>query len=176
MNRCRRGRRRAAMTFSKVRLPGSMVVSFSCAGIISPRALEAADFDVRVRTKFALYDLGAMRLVARVERLSTMREAIERRNREIEVPLLDHLRHLPVEERDQQRSDVRADRPSASVNTDDLSSAARSYAKFSLPGSRRLPVGNRWSAQSCSSARRRQDLARKRQARAGSRGAACCRS
>ena len=37
-----------------------------------------------------------------------MAEPIERRHREIEVPVLDQLRHLPVEERDQQRGDMRA--------------------------------------------------------------------
>src|SRR6266851_7165554 len=37
-------------TRSMVRLAGSMVVSFSCAGIISPRPLEAADINLHVRS------------------------------------------------------------------------------------------------------------------------------
>ncbi len=49
-----------------------------------------------------------MGVIAGVERLATMGEAIKRRHRKVEVALIDQPRHLPVEERDQQRCDMRA--------------------------------------------------------------------
>ena len=49
-----------------------------------------------------------MGFVAGVEDLAAMAQPIERRHCEIEVTLVDQLRHLPVEEGDEQRGDVGA--------------------------------------------------------------------
>ena len=51
---------------------------------------------------FLLEQFVAMFLVAGIEGLRTVGEAIERRHRKIEVTFVDQARHLPVEKRDQQ--------------------------------------------------------------------------
>ena len=61
----------------------------------------AADLDLGVGVKFLLEDFVAVLFVARIEDLAAVAQAIERRHREIEVPLVDELRHLPIEEGDQ---------------------------------------------------------------------------
>ncbi len=71
-------------------------------------AFEAADLDLGVGVEFLLDDFVLVRVVARIERLAAVRDAVERRHREIEVALVDQLWHLPVEECDQQRGDVGA--------------------------------------------------------------------
>ena len=71
-------------------------------------ALEAADLDLGVGAEFLLEDFVLVLVVARIERLAAMGEPVERRHREIEMAVLDQLRHLAVEERDQQRGDVGA--------------------------------------------------------------------
>jgi hypothetical protein len=57
---------------------------------------------------FALEQRVRCGVVAGVDRLAALGEAVERRHREIEMALVDQPRHLPVEERDQQRGDMRA--------------------------------------------------------------------
>ena len=49
-----------------------------------------------------------MGFVAGVENLAAMAQPVERRHGEIEVTLVDELRHLPIEEGDEQRGDVGA--------------------------------------------------------------------
>ena len=49
-----------------------------------------------------------MGVVARIDRLAAMGQFIERRHCEIEMAFIDQPRHLPVEERDQERGDMGA--------------------------------------------------------------------
>ena len=49
-------------------------------------ALEAADLDLGVGAELARHDLGPVGVVAGVEHLAAMGEAVERRHREIEWP------------------------------------------------------------------------------------------
>ena len=49
-----------------------------------------------------------MRLSARIRNLRLVGDFVERRHREKQMPVLDQLRHLLIEERNQQRRDVRA--------------------------------------------------------------------
>ena len=58
--------------------------------------------------EFPLDQLVAVLVVARVDDLAAVAQAIERRHRQIEMAVLDQLRHLPVEERDEQRRDMGA--------------------------------------------------------------------
>src|SRR5580700_5888234 len=66
-------------------------------------ALEAADLDLGVGVKFFLEDFVAVLVVACIKILAAVRQAVERRYREIKVVIVDEFAHLPVEERDQQR-------------------------------------------------------------------------
>ena len=52
--------------------------------------------------------LVAMGVVAGIDGLGALRQPVERRHGEIEMAALDQLRHLPVEEGDQQRGDMGA--------------------------------------------------------------------
>ena len=70
--------------------------------------LEAADLDLGVGVKFLLQDFVAVLVVAGIKNLAAVREPIERRHREIEMAVVDELRHLPVEEGDEQRRDMGA--------------------------------------------------------------------
>jgi hypothetical protein len=58
--------------------------------------------------EFLLDQFVAVLLVARIEGLAAMRQPVQGRDGEIEMAVLDQLRHLPVEEGNQQRSDMRA--------------------------------------------------------------------
>ncbi len=53
-------------------------------------------------------DAVELRVVVNVIGLLFARDAVKRRLRDINVTVLDELRHLPVEKREQQRADVRA--------------------------------------------------------------------
>ena len=70
--------------------------------------LEAAHLDFRARFELALDQRLAMLLVAGVERLGALRQPVERRQREKEMPAADELRHLAIEEGEEQRGDVGA--------------------------------------------------------------------
>ncbi len=98
----------ASMTFSSVRFPGAIVVSLSCARHHLAKAFEAADFDLGIGVKLLLQQLFLVLVVARIERLAAMRQTIKRRHRKIEMAVIDQLRHLPVEEGDEERCDMRA--------------------------------------------------------------------
>src|SRR5438105_1778027 len=67
------------------------------------KALEAADLDLGVGVEFLFDDLVLVLVVARVKHFAAVREPVERRDRQIEVAAVDQFRHLPVEERDEQR-------------------------------------------------------------------------
>ena len=91
-----------------VRAPGFMVVSFSCAGIISPRPLkrEISTLPLPLNTVFS--SSSRWLLVARIIGLAALAEAVERRHGEKQMAVRNQLRHLAIEEREQQRGDVRA--------------------------------------------------------------------
>ncbi len=65
-------------------------------------------FDLAAAVEFGAHQLFAMGVVAGIERLRALAQAVERGYGEIEVAAADELRHLLVEEGDQQRGDVRA--------------------------------------------------------------------
>ena len=47
-----------------------------------------------------------MGIIARIQRGAALCELVERGNRQIQMPLKDHLRHLLIEESDEQGGDV----------------------------------------------------------------------
>jgi hypothetical protein len=49
-----------------------------------------------------------MFVIARVNALRPLRQLIQRRHRQVEMPAIDEPRHLPIKERDEQRSNVGA--------------------------------------------------------------------
>ena len=81
---------------------------FELRGVHLAEALEAADVDLGARLELARDELVAMLEVARVDRLGAVGDLEQRRHGEEQVPVLDQRRHLLIEERDQQRGDVRA--------------------------------------------------------------------
>ena len=95
-------------TLSKVRLAGSMVVSLSCAGIISPSPLKRPVSTLALARNSRLENLFLVLVVTRIERFAAMREPVERWHRKVEMALFDQLRHLAIEEGDQERCDVGA--------------------------------------------------------------------
>ena len=70
--------------------------------------LEAADLDLAAAVEGALQQLLAVRVVAGVMGDVALRQAVERRQRQEEMPVLDEPRHLAKEEGHQQRGDVGA--------------------------------------------------------------------
>ncbi len=98
----------SATTFSSVRFAGSIVVSFNCAGGISPRPLKrlTSTFAPALNSRF-VFRL-AIRVVHRVDRLGALRQPVQRRLRQIDMPVPHQFRQFAVEERHQQRGDVRA--------------------------------------------------------------------
>src|SRR3546814_20155184 len=69
-------------------------------------ALEAADLHLALAGEGGRHQFLAVRIVARIQRLAALRQAVQRRHRKEQVPLLDQPRHLPEEEGHQQRRDV----------------------------------------------------------------------
>ena len=94
-------------TFRRRRFVGSIVVSFNCAGIISPRPLKRLTSTFWLALKAEAMSCARCGFVARVQRLGALRQAEEGRGGEVEVATLDEARHLPPEEGDQQRCDMR---------------------------------------------------------------------
>ena len=72
------------------------------------QALEAADLDLAAAGELGLQEFVLVRIVARIEHLAALADAVERRHRQIEMAAAHQLRHLLVEEGDQQRGDVGA--------------------------------------------------------------------
>ena len=66
------------------------------------------DGDLDVRDALAREQLLELGVLLEVELLAAELDLVERRHRDVDVPVLDQLRHLPVEERQDQRPDVRA--------------------------------------------------------------------
>ena len=77
-------------------------------GVHLAEPLEAAHVHLGVVGELALDEPLLVLLVARVDRLGAVGELEERRHRQEQVLVLDQLRHLLVEEGDQQRGDVGA--------------------------------------------------------------------
>ena len=85
-----------------------MVVALSCAGIISPRPLkrEISTFAPALNTLFS--SCSRCGIVAGIFGLASLREPIKRRHRQVQMAARDQPRHLAIEEREEQRGDVRA--------------------------------------------------------------------
>ena len=77
------------------------------AGVHLAQTLEAGDVDLLALERGAL-QLGAVGVVAGVERLGADGQAIERRLRQIQMPAPDQIGHFLEEEGHQQRGDMRA--------------------------------------------------------------------
>src|SRR5690606_12033881 len=77
-------------------------------GIHLTEALEAADLDLAAAIEDGLQQLLLVLLVTRIGRLRALRDLVERWHSQEEMTVVDELRHLLVEERDQQRRDMRA--------------------------------------------------------------------
>ena len=97
-----------SLTRSTVRWAGSIVVAQRyCAGI-SPRPLKRLISTLPRPLKTVAQQFLAVRVVAGVLRHVALGQAVERRQREEEVAVVDELRHLAEEEGHQERGDVRA--------------------------------------------------------------------
>ena len=70
--------------------------------------LEAADLHFPAAGELGLQKTIPVRVVARVEHLCALRDAEERRHREIKMAVADKVRQLAIEEGDEQRGDVGA--------------------------------------------------------------------
>ncbi len=84
----------ATSTRSRVRLRRVHRGLLELRGKHFAEALEAPDVDLAATVEGGGHQLVLVQVVARVERLAALRQPIERRHGEIEVPLVDELRHL----------------------------------------------------------------------------------
>ena len=70
--------------------------------------MKRLDLDLAAALELALEQLLAVLVVAGVDGLAALGQAVERRHGEEEVAVADELRHLAIEEGDEQRGDVGA--------------------------------------------------------------------
>ena len=92
----------ASTTRKSVRLPGCHGRFLELRRHHFAEAFEAAHFDLGVGVKFFLEQPFLMFVIARIDDLAAMRESIERRHRQVELPALDQFWHLAIEKGDQQ--------------------------------------------------------------------------